>query len=241
MLQKRAKFAAKLARAQGELSPIPKDKTHPQGYKFQSADSIFGICRPLLARCGLALLPSLDVLDKGEGVTAKGAAFVTASARVVFTLIDTETGYSEAASFRGDALDYNGMEVQKAMTIAAKMFLKSLFLISESGDDPDEDNHGAPTPTTKAASAKQAGQPAPATKSAVPNAAEGRPILKDILTLQKALGINDGTMADALKKDFKVDSLSLLSDEQAAALKARLEAARKQKQQQPAPAPAQAA
>jgi len=140
-LASRAKFAAKLARAQADMSPVPKDRTHQQGYKFQSADSIFAVCRPLLAKCGLALLPSVEVLDKATGQTAKGTPFEKATVRVSFALIDTETGYSEAALFPGEALDYNGMEVQKALTIAAKLFLKALFLVSESGDDPDEDDH----------------------------------------------------------------------------------------------------
>jgi hypothetical protein len=229
MLGSRAKFAAKLAKAQAEMPSVPKDGKHPKGWKFQSADSIFAVCRPLLAHCGLALLPSVDTLDKGEGATKGGTDFGTARVRVTFTLIDTETGYSESGAFYGDALDYGGMEVQKAMTIAAKLFLKSLFLISEAGDDPDEDDHDAPPPTAKPAPKPAASKPAPPVQTAPANGSKRKlvdtPVLNHITALANGLGYSTARLDAKVKELYEVDGVMLLTVEAAADLVERLERA----------------
>lgn len=148
-LHNRAQFAAKLAKAQADMPAVSKDKKHQQGYAFQSADSIFAICRPLLARHGLAYLPTVEALDKTTGQSKSGSMWERSAVRMAFVLIDTDTGYSETVTFFGEATDYNNMDVPKSLTNATKLFLKALFLVSEQGDDPDEDDRATP-PTTPA-------------------------------------------------------------------------------------------
>lgn len=130
-LGNRAKFAAKLARAQMELPPLPKDKRREdKKYNYTSAEAVFAGCGKALFRNNLAFLPSIkNVARPDEAKPNKVAVTVTV------TIIDTETGYSEEREAYAEATGYNDdTEIQKAVTVALRMFLKALFLTSDEGD-----------------------------------------------------------------------------------------------------------
>lgn len=77
---------------------------------------------------------------------------------MAFTLIDTETGYSEAVSFEGYGMDYGDKAIPKALTMCAKYWARVTFMI-DLQDDAEKDTPRATQPTPQGQQAQQKPQP----------------------------------------------------------------------------------
>lgn len=152
----RAALARKLSALQAEIEGVPKTKRNDeQNYAYTSAEDIVATIRPLLVKHGLAILASTETVAREvtEKLKPNGQTqYVrSASVRVAYTVIDTETGYAEDRSFEGDGVDYGDKALAKAYTAATKAAMRTLFLI-DLPDDPEKDSIEAGRPVSRSTS-----------------------------------------------------------------------------------------
>lgn len=167
MLLNRAKFAAKLAAVQMDVTAVPNDAWNDyQKYAYTSAEAILAMARPLFAKHDLAVLPST------RGIKLSGEdKQKTALVKIDLTLIDTQTGYSESSPFYGFGQDTSDKAVPKAYTMALKYGLRVLLMI----DLPDDAEDGQKQPPRQNAPRPAApAQPKPAASKPAENG-NGKP------------------------------------------------------------------
>ena len=239
MLENRAKFAAKLAAVQMDVTAVPNDAWNDyQKYAYTSAEAILAMARPLFAKHDLAVLPST------RGIKLSGEdKQKTALVKIDLTLIDTKTGYSESSPFYGFGQDTSDKAVPKAYTMALKYGLRVLLMI----DLPDDAEDGqkqpprqnAPRPAAPAPAQPKPAAPPPAPKqtpppkTAAPKAETGKPagpalvttaMLNRITDLAGKLGYPGERLEKIVESEYKT-SLPKLTADQAGELVKRLETA----------------
>jgi hypothetical protein len=137
----RAKFAQKLLAITRDVGVLPKNGWNEHfRYAFHRYDDIVNSLQSLLVNHGLAItisVVSCEWVATGQFDRAK-AELKSTRVIVEFTVIDSETGYSESFRGAGECIESQDKGVQKAMVVAHKYWLKHLFLISEGDDSIDE-------------------------------------------------------------------------------------------------------
>ena len=120
-------MAAKLMAIQKELK-APKDKTNDFGkYKYRSCESILEAVKPFLAREGVALILSDEIVEVGGRVYVKATAQISDG---VFPI--------EATAYAREAAEKKGMDDSQvtgtASSYARKYALNGLFAIDDTKD-----------------------------------------------------------------------------------------------------------
>jgi len=135
----RAKLGKKLAEISKLIGKMAQDgKNTHSGYKFISYEAVAGELRSAMASVGISIIPSIVEYKEQEIKNNKGTQFVKTIVKMVFCIIDNETGYSETATWFGSDQDSGGKSFAQAITEGQKRFQMKLFNISSKGDiDPD--------------------------------------------------------------------------------------------------------
>lgn len=129
---------AKMARVSAEIKIAKNSFNQFGGYAFRNAEQIQGAVKPLLAREGLLLTASDEIIPVADRIYL----------RATCTVWDPETGGSiEATGWAREQLDKKGMDQAQvtgsASSYARKYALQGLFAIDDGKDDPDAaDNRG---------------------------------------------------------------------------------------------------
>lgn len=138
---KTPKIYEALIKANKLIGAIAKDSENTaQRFKFRGIDEVYNELHPILADCGIVIIPEVVSYDITERPTKTGATLYTrATIRHHFT---AEDGSSVSTTVVGEAMDSGDKGMNKAMSIALKYALFQLFTIPTREDkDPDATTH----------------------------------------------------------------------------------------------------
>lgn len=122
-----------VARVAAEVGAINKDETNrEQGFKFRSIEAITDKVRPLLARHGVVIVPSVVSFEYSEQVSKGGARGIRCVANMAYQVAGPD-GTWFSGGMLGEAVDYGDKSTSKAVQMAFKYFLTELLTIG-SGD-----------------------------------------------------------------------------------------------------------
>lgn len=165
-----------ICKVMGEVGPIAKDgHNSQQNYDFTTEASIANTLRPLMAKHGLALVPSHIEVLKFDAVDARGGGKLNRVAVSATYLLLHESGDSLAITVPSEGMDSFDKSVQKSLTAAFKYTLLQMFCVGrgadgESGEgyegrksDPNESENAALRRAAAVAAAEKAKSAKPAT------------------------------------------------------------------------------
>ena len=138
---KTPKIYEALIKANELVGAISKGNTNQQqGFKFRGVDDVYNRLHPILAKCGIVIVPEVVSYEVTERQARNGVLLYTrATIRHHFT---TSDGSSVTTLVVGEAMDSGDKGMNKAMSIALKYALFQLFTIPTDEDkDPDATTH----------------------------------------------------------------------------------------------------
>lgn len=132
--------AASLAAVLSELPAIGKNRNAPGsmgGYAFRSIEDITAALKPLLAKHGLTVVPTIiDRRDSERSIGNNRIMFVT-DLLIRFTFV-ADDGSTVEASMWGQGTDMGDKAPQKAVTAAFKSMLSVALCISDAESDAEQ-------------------------------------------------------------------------------------------------------
>lgn len=140
-------LAGKIAAATAAVRHVAERGRNPTfGYKYATAADLIDEVRSKLAEHNVALLPSVEKVERiplsgrdGQIRTTKsGAAVVLTRVRTVFVFADGDSDQRIELAFEGEGADEGDKGLNKAYTACLKYFLRQAFLIPV-GDDAEGD------------------------------------------------------------------------------------------------------
>jgi hypothetical protein len=154
---------------QAELAEcgITKDRRNSsQGYNFRGIDDVYNVLSPILAKCGLCILPRMIARQCEEVPTKSGGSMRYVTVEAEFDFVSVEDGSSHTCRTFGEAMDSADKATNKAMSAAYKYAAFQAFAIPTEGDNdadghtPDPAPRYAPQPQRPAAPSRPAAGPA---------------------------------------------------------------------------------
>ncbi len=150
-----------LCNVMGECGVVKKSgKNKFHNYDYATDEDLVGMVRPLMAKHGLALIPSLAGMPQVESVQTKNGTASHVSIMMEYTLAavseDGKTGevWPEKIRTFGEAIDNGDKGFYKASTGANKYTIFRLFQLA-AGDDPERDSHEVTTGRSSQAKANK--------------------------------------------------------------------------------------
>ena len=127
---------------QGEIVKvgIGKNNTTTGGarFKFRGIDDLYNALSPIMARCGLVVMPRFTDRTVIERKSSNGSALFYTSITGHFDFIAVADGSKHTVITVGEAMDSGDKGTNKAMAIAHKYAMLQVFAIPTEGDnDPD--------------------------------------------------------------------------------------------------------
>lgn len=127
-----------LIKANKAIGAIAKNNANQQQhFMFRGVDDVYNELHPILAECGIVIVPEVVSYDVSEGRSTKGSVifYTRATIRHHFT---AEDGSHVTTKVVGEAMDSGDKGMNKAMSIALKYALFQIFTIPTKEDkDPD--------------------------------------------------------------------------------------------------------
>jgi hypothetical protein len=142
-----------IAKVQGELAQhgIAKDRRNEQQkYSFRGIDDVYNALAPLLAKCQLCILPTVETREVAERVNIKTdqqggkreSVLFYVTVRVRFDFVSAGDGSKHEVVTYGEAMDSGDKATNKAMSAAYKYACLQTFCIPTEGDnDADGTTH----------------------------------------------------------------------------------------------------
>ena len=130
-----------LIEANKKIGAIAKgSKNAQQGFMFRGVDDVYNELHPVLADCGIVIIPEVVSYEVSEKQGRNGVLLYTrATIRHHFT---TSDGSSVTTLVVGEAMDSGDKGMNKAMSMALKYSLLQLFTIPTKEDkDTDKTSH----------------------------------------------------------------------------------------------------
>lgn len=128
---------------QAELAEcgITKDRRNSsQGYNFRGIDDVYNVLSPILAKCGLCILPRMISRSCEEVSTKNGGTMRYVTVEAEFDFVSVEDGSRHTCRTFGEAMDSADKATNKAMSAAYKYAAFQAFAIPTEGDN-DADAH----------------------------------------------------------------------------------------------------
>jgi len=193
MTDGRTGLVAKLSAVMAEVVGVVKSHETESGprYKYVATNDFVEVVRPVLVRHGVVLVPSLQEVTE-RSVAGKGGVIALTTARVLVTVLDSETGDSLEFLTVGEAMDSGDKALSKAVTSAMGSALRWLFLIPTCDEGAGAPPGVVPPPDVDPATGEVAGL------------SEGQ--LKFLRGLMSEVGVDE---ADVCRR-AEVDGLELL-------------------------------
>lgn len=180
-------------------------KNQQQGYSFRGIDEVYNTLSPILAECGLCILPRMINRVCVERQSAKGGALFNVTVEAEFDFVSAEDGSKHTVRTFGEAMDSADKATNKAMSAAYKYAAMQAFAIPTEGDN-DADSHTH--------------EVAPKSK---PAAANNQPAQLDEAAAIKAM--RSANTVEQLEK-FYQSAMKRASNEQATTIQAAYEVAK---------------
>ena len=130
-----------LIEANKKIGAIAKgSKNAQQGFMFRGVDDVYNELHPVLADCGIVIIPEVVSYEVSEKQGRNGVLLYTrATIRHHFT---TSDGSYVTTTVVGEAMDSGDKGMNKAMSMALKYSLLQLFTIPTKEDkDTDKTSH----------------------------------------------------------------------------------------------------
>ena len=119
-------------------SGISKRHTNAiEQYQYRSIDDVLNRLGPLLARCGLCVLPRVLRRESEDRAGDAGALLVSVRLLVAFDLVSARDGSKHVIKAWGEALDQGDKGTAKAMSAAFKGAMFQLFCIPVGAAEAD--------------------------------------------------------------------------------------------------------
>ena len=222
----KAKFHKKKAKAMADMERIPKNgynEMHKYAYARES--DVKDKIRPILNENGLSF--SMELIENKEGEkfqTRGGGWMVRTDVKMLFTIIDTETGYFEEFTQDGTAMDTGDKGIYKAYSNTIKYALMNYFLIP-TGDDVEKDSPTIEQPQDKP---EKQQQPQQQRQQQNKPQTDGKPTWKKIMDaedkLAELVGNDKAEVRNELTKKFgKLGKYKEMKEETAAIVLAQLD------------------
>lgn len=145
---------------------ITKDRKNvQQGFSFRGIDDVYNTLSPILARCGLCILPRMLHRTCEEVPTKSGGSMRYVTVEAEFDFVSVEDGSMHTCRTFGEAMDTADKATNKAMSAAYKYAAFQAFAIPTEGEDNDADRS---TPEPAARSSKPPASRPPASRPAEP-------------------------------------------------------------------------
>lgn len=129
---------AKLARIMASLPTIePEGRNAHFGYGFIKDTQVSGALRPRMAKERLMVIPSVISEEWIETKTGRGGVSYVTKMRILFTIVDADSGDSISGTGLGYGDDAGDKGANKAFTAAMKYWLMKVFQIG--GEDNESD------------------------------------------------------------------------------------------------------
>lgn len=198
----RAKFHTKKAKATAEMKRIPKNgynKFHDYNYARES--DVKDMIREILNENKLSI--TIDLIGRTETTvqTRNGQATKT-DIKMSFVITDAETGYFEEYNHDGVTIDNSDKGIYKAYSNTIKYFLMDQFLIP-TGDDVEKESPEVEQPQHNQ---KQNEKPNPGPKPEQKQTDQSKPTWRLIMDaedeLVKVAGTNKTEIRSKLKDKF---------------------------------------
>lgn len=150
------KLLMKMSKIMGEVGAIPKtgfNKFHQ--YYYHSEADINKAFQVLFSEHNMVLIPSLESSEMRTTTTRNEKIEYIQKSRMVFTIMDAETGESLCSYMEGEGQDVGDKALYKSISGTQKYFLMKTFMIQdqndpeadESVDERNSDKHSAPPKT----------------------------------------------------------------------------------------------
>ena len=186
----------RLANVLEHIKRVPKNgRNNFHKYDYTTESDLTDFVRPLLAKEGLTIIPSIDEYsrtgDKKDGFKI--------TIKMSFTIMADNGETLGPFSWYGDADDKNDKALYKAVTGGVKYFLFKLFLVS-TGDDPEHDGQ---TPPRRPTPRKPQVKPAKVTPKTPPTCGTDDILMasaKAMYADYEALGMHTTHIKNAIKK-----------------------------------------
>ena len=140
-----ASIITAISKVMADCKTVPKTGSNKfHNYKYATDDDLLSMVRPLMAKYGLVLIPSLSGIPTSTDVKTKNGTAVHVSVMMEHTLAavgkDGEVGdvWPEKIISYGEAIDNGDKGFYKASTGANKYTIFRLFQLA-AGDDPEQD------------------------------------------------------------------------------------------------------
>lgn len=124
--------------AMGQVSAIAKGKRNStQGFSYRGIDDVMNELHPILAKCGIFIVPTVLDEQRSTGTTSKGGNMFYTRQKIQFTFY-AKDGSSIEAVVIGEAMDSGDKASNKALSVGLKYALLQVFCIpTEDDKDPD--------------------------------------------------------------------------------------------------------
>lgn len=162
------KLLMKMSKIMGEVGAIPKTGYNSfHRYNYHSEADINKAFQVLFSEHNLVLIPSLESSEMRTTTTKNDKIEYIQKSRMVFTIMDAETGESLCSYMEGEGQDVGDKALYKSISGTQKYFLMKTFMIQDQNDPEadesvDERNADKPSATPRTQQAQtQTNTPAP--------------------------------------------------------------------------------
>lgn len=127
--------------AMGQVSAIAKGKRNStQGFSYRGIDDVMNELHPILAKCGIFIVPTVLDEQRSTGTTLKGGNIFYTRQKIQFKFY-AKDGSSIEAVVIGEAMDSGDKASNKALSVGLKYALLQVFCIpTEEEKDTDAES-----------------------------------------------------------------------------------------------------
>lgn len=116
-------------------------KNQQQGFNFRGIDDVMNELHPVMAECGLFVVPTVLEENRTAGTTRSGGSMFYTRLKIEFTFY-AQDGSNIKSIVIGEAMDSGDKASNKALSIAFKYAMLQVFCIpTEEDKDPDATSH----------------------------------------------------------------------------------------------------
>lgn len=128
--------------AMGQINAIAKGRSNSmQNFKYRGIDDVMNELHPILAKCGIFIVPTVLEEQRAEGKTSKGGVIYFTRLKIKFTFYAKDGSFFESVVI-GEAMDSGDKASNKALSIGLKYALLQVFCIpTEDDKDPDSTSY----------------------------------------------------------------------------------------------------
>ncbi len=162
-----AKIYSTIAQVMTKINAISKGrKNQQQGFSYRGIDDVMNELHPIMAECGLFVVPTVLNETRTEGKSSRGGSLYYTRLTIKFTFYASDGSNVEAVVI-GEAMDSGDKASNKALSIGLKYAMLQVFCIpTEDEKDPDAQSptfeSKAPTPQQRRTPPRQNTQQQPA-------------------------------------------------------------------------------